>query len=258
MTTLGINCRDPWLPEGARSSAAGYSHPNLFDTIFTIELSLAPAHDRPPVTQAKNYSLVLKRLRITHARPASLKFFLLDGLMSDSPGRRTSHERSIALSPNPFLQLRWMPPWHPCSATPGKPRPFRYAALTTVGALICDLSRPSFASPLPTPAPTWAPWVLGAGLMVALAGVLLLWWKRAWLTSWWRWLGDLFRDLGAAMGSRHHVIHDRRYLEQIIKAELESESQALRTGRGYRRFPDHGDPRPSSRSLLRSDSRRRR
>ena len=133
--------------------------------------------------------------------------------------------------------------------------------MATVGALVSGLSHPSFAKPLSTPAPSWPFGALQVTLIIATAAFLLLWWKRAWLKAWLRWMGDLVSDLAAALGTRHHVIHDRRYLEDIIKAELESGSESVKTGQGS--LPPSGPdapspPRPQSRSMLRQDRRRRR
>jgi hypothetical protein len=227
---------------------------------FAPRLNLSVIYTLQHICEDRFFSPVLNRLQTTH-HPSILDFLTRHGLMSVSPGRRPSILRSMALPSNRVLQLWCFSPWRTSSASRDATRLFKYAAIATVGALVSGLSHPSFAGPLSTPARTWAIWTPQVTLIVALAVLLLLWWKRAWLNAWLRWLGGLFSDLGAAMGTRHHVIHDRRYLEQIIKAELESGSEALNMGPGSRPAPGPDDPtppRPSSRSLLRPDSRRRR
>jgi hypothetical protein len=236
------------------------SSPLHLGATFRARLNLSGLHALHHSGETRFVSPVLKRL-LTTSRGSILDSSIRHGLLSVSPGRRPSILRTMALLPNRSPQLCWVSSRLTSSPSRDATGLFRYAAIATVAALVSGLSHPSFASPLSTPAPSWAIWTPQVTLIVATAASLLLWWKRAWLNAWLRWLRGLFRDLGAALGTRHHVIHDRRYLEEIIKAELESGPEALSKGQGSRPSPgpdDPSPPRPSSRSLLRQDSRRRR
>jgi hypothetical protein len=80
-------------------------------------------------------------------------------------------------------------------------------------------------------------------------------WKRGWLRAWMIWLKGLLGDIKAALGTRHNVIHDPRYLEDIIRADLESQAQPPRSSN--QPHPGPGGKAPSERSGLRQGSGRR-
>jgi hypothetical protein len=179
--------------------------------------------------------------------------------LSAGAHRRPSVLRSVDLLPNRFHRPRPHPLVKIALANGDPIRYAGYGVITTLGVLVGGLSQPSMATPLLPPAQVLASWAPQLTLIGAITVSLLFWWKRSWLTAWMRWFRGLLSDLGAALGTRHHVIHDRRYLEDIIKAELESGSDPLMPGQDSRpasRRVDPIRPLPSSRSRLRQGSRR--
>lgn len=116
--------------------------------------------------------------------------------------------------------------------------PAHAASLPPVAAVAWWPVAPRHAAPLPA-------------LLLALIVVVLLIWQRRRLARAWR--GFLY-SLGALLASlrgRHHVIHDRTYLEKIVEAEIESDplqwQQPPSGPQGLRRASGRGRRTPEGR-----------
>jgi hypothetical protein len=59
------------------------------------------------------------------------------------------------------------------------------------------------------------------GLAALALCVVMVIWKRELLGRWWTWLLQLISDIRDGMTTRHDILHDRSYLEAIIKAEID-------------------------------------
>lgn len=141
-----------------------------------------------------------------------------------------------------------------CARKSVRSRSLKAVSILVAALLVSFLYGTSaWASSAAQSTPTWLPRTAQSALIVATP-LLLLWWKRAWVQAWIIWLQGLLGELLAAFGPRHHVIHDRRYLEDIIQADLEHRTpeetlEQQRTGSDR--------PRSSGHSVLPQKSGRR-